>query len=190
MANNRLYLIDGRTGDKLFIGKGFAQWSLRVDTTLLASFLENHDFEGAQGAKSDLILKTEADADCPANNTPDWKPEKQPEVEQQPASPIPPKSPMVDVLSMTPEQFAAWKHERGFDQVPEPTQPEPPNGEYCNHPQPCGCAVIAHAHDESGTYVNQEGVLQQLNEGGFNGTAIDIRELVTWLRAHRPDLLI
>jgi hypothetical protein len=48
---------------------------------------------------------------------------------------------------------------------------------------------VAHANDEYGTVITKAGLLVMFNEGGFNSTCIDVRELVTWLRANRPELL-
>ena len=97
---------------------------------------------------------------------------------------------------MTPEQFAAWKHERGFDQVPTPDELAAANGKTplrclcCNQLEPCECTRLNHSHDEAGSFVTPQGVLMQLNEAGWNSTQIDLRELIAWLRAHRPDLLV
>ena len=33
-------------------------------------------------------------------------------------------------------------------------------------------------------------IVSAWNEGGFNGTSIDLLELLAWLRANRPDLLL
>lgn len=54
---------------------------------------------------------------------------------------------------------------------------------------PDGCVIVQHKNDQDGTYVSSSGVLTMLNEGGHNFVDIDIRELVTWLRLWRPDLL-
>ena len=32
-------------------------------------------------------------------------------------------------------------------------------------------------------------VVSAWNEGGFNGTSVDLMELLAWLRANRPDLI-
>jgi hypothetical protein len=31
-------------------------------------------------------------------------------------------------------------------------------------------------------------IISAKNEGGYNGTSIDLRQLLAWLRANRPDL--
>lgn len=36
---------------------------------------------------------------------------------------------------------------------------------------------------------NQRWVISALNEGGCNGTMVDVLQLVEWLRKNRPDLL-
>jgi hypothetical protein len=48
---------------------------------------------------------------------------------------------------------------------------------------------IAHSQDEAGTWVTSDGVLVLLNEAGHNGCAIDLEELIPWLREHRPEIL-
>jgi hypothetical protein len=37
---------------------------------------------------------------------------------------------------------------------------------------------------------NGRPIVSAFNEGGFNGTSIDLLELLVWLRANRPDLLL
>ena len=32
-------------------------------------------------------------------------------------------------------------------------------------------------------------IVSARNEGGFNGTSVDLLELLAWLRANRPDLI-
>lgn len=36
---------------------------------------------------------------------------------------------------------------------------------------------------------NGRWVVTAWNEGGFNGTSVDLLELLAWLRANRPDLI-
>jgi hypothetical protein len=43
--------------------------------------------------------------------------------------------------------------------------------------------------DTEGTFVTPGGQLVVVCEGGWGATRVDVRELVAWLRAHRPDLL-
>jgi hypothetical protein len=37
---------------------------------------------------------------------------------------------------------------------------------------------------------NGRPIVSAYNEGGFNGTSVDLLELLAWLRANRPDLLL
>lgn len=94
-----------------------------------------------------------------------------------------------DVRNMTQAQFEDWKRARGYDAIPV-ENPAPVNRcGICGDAEPCGCIGVDHAHDEAGSFLTVAGLLVQLNEGGHNGTTIDIRELVSWLRTNRPDLL-
>ena len=36
---------------------------------------------------------------------------------------------------------------------------------------------------------NGRPIVSAYNEGGFNGTSIDLLQLLAWLRANRPDLI-
>ena len=36
---------------------------------------------------------------------------------------------------------------------------------------------------------NGRPIVSAYNEGGFNGTSIDLLELLAWLRANQPDLM-
>jgi hypothetical protein len=36
---------------------------------------------------------------------------------------------------------------------------------------------------------NGRPIVSAYNEGGFNGTSVDLLELLAWLRANRPDLI-
>ena len=75
MANNRLYLVDKRTGHTIMLAKGFATWSLWPEPGVLDAFLAAHDFEGAQGGPVGLELKSENDEDCPLPLAKMWTPE-------------------------------------------------------------------------------------------------------------------
>jgi hypothetical protein len=48
---------------------------------------------------------------------------------------------------------------------------------------------IDHVRNEDGTRVTATGVLVMRNQGRYDLCSIDVRELVAWLREHRPDLL-
>jgi hypothetical protein len=73
MANNRMYLVDTRTGDAIYFAKGFGDWTLMPDEKLLAAFLSDHDYEGAQGSESSsLILKCEGEDGCPPHSQKMW----------------------------------------------------------------------------------------------------------------------
>jgi hypothetical protein len=73
MANNRMYLVDTRTGDAIYFAKGFGDWTLVTDEKLLAAFLSDHDYEGAQGSESSsLILKCEGEDGCPPHTQEMW----------------------------------------------------------------------------------------------------------------------
>lgn len=37
---------------------------------------------------------------------------------------------------------------------------------------------------------NGRPIVSAYNEGGFNGTSVDLLELLAWLRANRPDLIL
>jgi hypothetical protein len=50
-------------------------------------------------------------------------------------------------------------------------------------------AEIVDQPDNDGTFVTRAGRLVMFNEGGCASTVIDVRDLVAWLREHRPDLL-
>jgi len=51
--------------------------------------------------------------------------------------------------------------------------------EYCEE-----FAVKVGTHEETGRLI-----VQALNEGGHNGTEIDLRDLIGWLKGNMPDLL-
>lgn len=65
MANNRLFLVDMTTGDKLCLAKGgsLGEWILHPDIGTLAAFLRVHDLGGAQGSRTQLHLLDEHDVD-------------------------------------------------------------------------------------------------------------------------------
>ena len=58
MANNRLWLKDTETGDKVFLAKAYDGWSL-CDAEPIDRFLRDHDMCGATGGKSSLVLEFE-----------------------------------------------------------------------------------------------------------------------------------
>lgn len=58
------------------------------------------------------------------------------------------------------------------------------------HGPPEGAKTITHKDDDDGTWVEADGSLVMLNEGGCNCTTINVRTLIAWLRENRPDLLL
>jgi hypothetical protein len=92
--------------------------------------------------------------------------------------------------SLRDDEVARWKVAMGFDDASNPAPP-PPRAYKCGDcdSTPCRCTEVPHSNDESGTYLTPSGKLILLNEGGCNSTTIDVRELVAWLRANRPELL-
>ena len=63
MANNRLYILDTETGDKLFIGKGFGSgWCWNPGANDMTKWLCNHDIDSSRGdGLSRLRFVTEMD---------------------------------------------------------------------------------------------------------------------------------
>jgi hypothetical protein len=55
-----------------------------------------------------------------------------------------------------------------------------------------GTVAFEHDLDEDGSFFREEGgelVLTCLNEGGHNGTAVKVRQVLEWLAKNRPALL-
>lgn len=62
MANNRLYLIDTETGDRILVAKGWSHWHWSVGPDDMTAWLSGRDIaasSGPDGAPSRLRLETE-----------------------------------------------------------------------------------------------------------------------------------
>jgi hypothetical protein len=62
MANNRLYLVDTETGDKLLLAKGWGEWQWHPNTDEMTAWLKGRDIgatSGPDGQTSCLKLVTE-----------------------------------------------------------------------------------------------------------------------------------
>lgn len=49
MANNRLYLEDTETGERLLVAKGWGNWEWREDAEVITTWLRNRDIGSACG---------------------------------------------------------------------------------------------------------------------------------------------
>jgi hypothetical protein len=68
MANNRLYLLDTETGEKIMIAKAFGPpWDIRITLEQLAEFLDGRDIQACcnSDVPTSLKLVTERDVDDP-----------------------------------------------------------------------------------------------------------------------------
>jgi len=68
MAHNRLYILDTKTGERLFVAKSFGDgWDWRANTDDINAWLTDRDhdasYHDAWGETSDLVFVTENQKD-------------------------------------------------------------------------------------------------------------------------------
>jgi hypothetical protein len=62
MANNRLYLLDTETGERLLVAKGWGFWAWREDAEKMTEWLRDRDIGsacGPDGHGTKLVLVTD-----------------------------------------------------------------------------------------------------------------------------------